>query len=221
MTIDPVNQQDRKLLRQDMLARRDQLTVEMRAEKGRALACRLEDFDCFNKARAILFFVSFRSEVDTFVLMDHALARGVQVTVPLTITATKELNVFAVTDLQKDLVPGYQGILEPDPDRCPPVDPAVLDLVVVPGSVFDRHGGRMGYGGGYYDRFLANRAPQATRLGLCFDLQVVNKVPMAAHDQYLDYLVTESDIVKTGQRRSFSGSDASSPNLYGKMNKRG
>lgn len=201
MDIHPQEKSRRVELRQEMLARRDSLPEPERREKSRALAARLGTFDCFRKARSILFFVSFRSEVDTLFIMRQALGHGVQVAAPLSVTKDKELKIFAIKDLDGDLVPGYQGILEPDPKRCPPLEPSVLDLVIVPGSVFDRHGGRMGYGGGYYDRFLAMRAPLATRVGICFDLQLVEEVPMAAHDQYLDYVVTESQIAGSGRLR--------------------
>ncbi|MBU0680483.1 MAG: 5-formyltetrahydrofolate cyclo-ligase [Proteobacteria bacterium] len=189
------------MLRQEILARRDSLPTLQRQEKNCALAARLGTLDCFNQARSILFFVSFRSEVDTLFLMRQALERGVQVSAPLTSATDKELKIYALKDLEIDLVPGYQGILEPNPRRCPQLDPGSLDVVIVPGSVFDLQGGRMGYGGGYYDRFLANRAPQATRVGICFDLQLVAEVPMAAHDQYLDYVVTESQIAQSGHLR--------------------
>ena len=192
----------RALLRQEILARRDRLPAQERREKSCALAARLETLACLNQARSILFFVSFRSEVETLFLMRQALAHGVQVAAPLTMSREKELRIFAITDLDVDLVQGYQGIWEPDPKRCLQLEPAALDLVIVPGSVFDLHGGRMGYGGGYYDRFLATRAPQATRVGICFELQLVAEVPMAAHDQYLDYVVTEAQITETGRRPS-------------------
>ena len=197
----PENQSGRSSLRQEMLARRDKLSDQERREKGLAMASRLQGLDCYAQARAILFFVSFRSEIDTLFLMDQALGRGVEVAVPLTVTSDKALKIFAITDLEADLVSGYQGILEPNQQHCRELSPSVLDIVVVPGSVFDRHGGRMGYGGGYYDRFLAKKAPQATRLGVCFDLQLVEKVPMAAHDQYLDYVITESQTIETGRVR--------------------
>lgn len=200
MDIHSQEKSSRDALRQEMLARRDQLPAQERQEKSRALAARLGGLPCYVKAETILFFVSFRSEIDTFLLIRQALAHGVRVAVPLIVAKDKELKIFAITNLDGDLVPGYKGILEPDPLRCPELDPATLDLVIVPGSVFDRLGGRMGYGGGYYDRFLANRSPQAVRVGICFDLQLVDKVPMAGHDQYLDYVVTESQIAVTGRR---------------------
>ncbi|MDR9500906.1 MAG: 5-formyltetrahydrofolate cyclo-ligase [Desulfurivibrionaceae bacterium] len=195
-------QKSRALWRREILARRDQMAAPQRQEKSLALAARLEALACFRQARTMLFYVSFRSEVETRSLMRQALARGITVAAPLTRTRDKELQVFAVTDLDHDLVPGYQGIREPDPHRCRLLEPAALDLVIVPGSLFDLHGGRMGYGGGYYDRFLARRAPQAIRVGLCFELQLVAEVPMAAHDQYLDYVVTEARVVETGRRLS-------------------
>jgi 5-formyltetrahydrofolate cyclo-ligase len=191
----------RAVLRREILARRDSLPELQRQEKSSALAARLGTLDCFNQARSILFFVSFRSEVDTLPLMRQALDRGVQVSAPLTIARDKELKIYALTELETDLVSGYQGIWEPNPECCLQLDTGSLDLVIVPGSVFDLQGGRMGYGGGYYDRLLANRVPQATRVGICFDLQLVEKVPMAAHDQYLDYVVTESQIAESGHLR--------------------
>lgn len=202
MDIHSREQKSRALWRREILARRDHLAAAQRQAKSLALAARLEALACFRQARTMLFYVSFRSEVDTRPLMRQALARGVTVAAPLTRTRDKELQVFAITDLDHDLVPGYQGIREPDPHRCGPLEPAALDLVIVPGSLFDLHGGRMGYGGGYYDRFLAKRAPQALRVGLCFELQLVAEVPMAAHDQYLDYVVTEAQVVETGRRLS-------------------
>ena len=191
----------RNLLRQEMLARRDKLTTPDHQEKSRLLAQHLQGLDCYQQARSILFFASFRSEVDTFSLMRQAMKNGVQVSVPLTLTKGRDLKVFVINDLEADLVSGYQGILEPNSKRCSLVDPATLDLVIVPGSVFDLQGGRMGYGGGYYDRFLAEKAPQATRVGICFDVQLVDQVPMAAHDQYLDYVITESQIARSGRLR--------------------
>lgn len=183
-------------LRRRVLGRRDRLSARERHLKSGALAARLMGLEPYARARSILFFASFRSEVDTFFLMEEVLAGGRQLALPLTVTREKQLRIYEVQDLEKDLVRGYQGIREPDPQCCQEIDPAVLDLVIVPGSVFDRQGGRMGYGGGYYDRFLANRAPQATRVGICFDLQLVTEVSMAPHDQYVDYVVTESQIAE-------------------------
>ncbi|MDH3921502.1 MAG: 5-formyltetrahydrofolate cyclo-ligase, partial [Desulfobulbaceae bacterium] len=100
-----------------------------------------------------------------------------------------------IKDPEQDLVPGYYNIPEPDPKKSLRLEPGEIDAAVIPGSVFDIHGGRLGYGGGYYDRFLLNDAPQAKRIGLAFELQVVDNVPLEPHDQPLDILITEERIV--------------------------
>lgn len=71
------------------------------------------------------------------------------------------------------------------------LEPASIDVVIIPGSVFDRQGGRLGYGGGYYDRFLAQAAPQALRVALAYELQLVDAIKLQPHDQLMDWLVTE------------------------------
>lgn len=184
----------RTTLRTKILAARDGLSVEERQLKSRFITDRLLALPEFAGARNIFAYVSFRSEVETLPLIAHCLQKGITVSVPLTLVKEHRLLAYAITEPNRDLAPGYCGILEPLP-TLPLVDPASIELVVMPGSVFDRRGGRLGYGGGYYDRFLQNAAPQALRIGLAFDLQVVEVAPLESHDQPLDYLVTESRII--------------------------
>ena len=179
-------------LRIEKLALRDVLSEDERQGKSRDMLRLLEMVSSYNQAVSILYFVQFRSEIMTTPLIQNCLDRGVLVSLPLTVIKPPSLLIYHVTDLSHDLQLGYCDIPEPDPLKCQEVDPAGLDMVIVPGSVFDRRGGRMGYGGGYYDRFLANRAPQAIRIGVCFELQMVEKIPLAPHDQLLDFIVTES-----------------------------
>lgn len=153
--------------------------------------CSLPDF---RDADVVFLYVSFRSEVETIPLIEHCLRMGKQVVVPL-VAEKSQLLPYRIVSKEHDLAPGAFGILEPVADRCQLVDPRTLQVVLVPGSVFDEHGGRFGYGGGYYDRFLVDMAPQARRIGLAFDLQVVGAIPLAPHDQQLDALVTESRVL--------------------------
>ena len=192
--------EERGALRKEILAARDRLPAGERAAKSRAIADRLRALPAFAEARKIFFYVNFRSEVETLPLLRECLARGKEVSVPLTLAAEHRLRAHALADPDRDLVPGYCRI--PEPARgLPVVDPASLDLVLVPGSVFDDQGGRLGYGGGYYDRFLSGEAPQALRIGLAFDLQVVARVPLAPHDQRLHALVTETRTIQMGGNR--------------------
>jgi len=190
--------EERTALRTNILATRNSLPAEERQRKSRVITERLLALPEFGASRSVFTYVSFRSEVETLSLIAHCLQKGVTVSVPLTLPAEHRLLAHAITDMNQDLGPGYCGIPEPR-TTLPLVDPASIEVVVVPGSVFDAKGGRLGYGGGYYDRFLHNAAPQALRIGLAFDLQVVAAVPLESHDQQLDYLITETRTIQIGR----------------------
>ena len=138
--------------------------------------------------------MNFRSEVETLGMIDQLISQGKRIAVPLTIVGGYRLIPFEIKDPARDLHPGYCSIPEPDPDRLKKVFPSEIDVVILPGSVFDEAGGRLGYGGGYYDRFLAKEAPNACRIGIAFEMQVVEKVPILPHDQIMHYLVTEDRV---------------------------
>ncbi len=190
--------EERTALRANILAARNRLPAEERQQKSRIITERLLALPEFSASRSVFAYVSFRSEVETLDLIAHCLKKGVAVSVPLTLVEEHRLLAHAITDPSRDLAPGYCGIPEPL-TTLPLVDPASIEVAVVPGSVFDTRGGRLGYGGGYYDRFLHNAAPQALRIGLAFDLQVVGAVPLESHDQQLDYLITETRTLRFGR----------------------
>jgi len=147
------------------------------------------------QAQTVFTYVNFRSEVETMPLMTTWLSEGKRVCVPLTIPEESRLDVYQLNDLDHDLHPGYCHIPEPDPARLPLVDPATIEIIVLPGSVFDVLGGRLGYGGGYYDRFISQQAPKAMRIGLAFEQQLTAQLPLLAHDQRLHALITEDRLL--------------------------
>lgn len=184
-----------KELRQQILAARDDLPAGEIAAKSAAITEQLFRLEIFRDCRSVMFYAGFRSEVQTVGAMARCLEQGVRLALPLTLLASRGLQPRAVSDLALDLRPGFCGIAEPDPSRTIAMDPGEIEAVIVPGSAFDLRGGRLGYGGGFYDRFLAREAPQALRIGLAFALQVVaGELPLAEHDQRLDYLVTEEQV---------------------------
>jgi len=93
------------------------------------------------------------------------------------------LVLSELRDLQQDLRPGAFGVWEPSPRTTRPVDPERLDLVLVPGLAFDRQGHRLGRGRGYFDRLLAAVPRNIPRVGLCFDFQLFDHLPLRPHDQ--------------------------------------
>ena len=187
---------DRQSLRKNILAARDALPNPERTAKSNAIARQIWQLDAFAHCRAPFIYVHFRSEVETSELINQCLARHKEVSVPLTLTKTKRLDPYHLTNPEQQLTHGYCNIPEPDPEKADLFDASRIDVVILPGSVFDAKGGRLGYGGGYYDRFLADQAPQALRIGIAYELQLVEAVPLLPHDQRLDYLVTDERIIK-------------------------
>jgi 5-formyltetrahydrofolate cyclo-ligase len=191
---------DAQQLRKTILNARDHLDPEDIAVKSEAIGQRLLALSETAAAVTVCIYVSFRSEVATLPLIDSLLARSKRVVVPLTRVKERRLDLVAIDNPADDLVPGYCGIPEPREALLPQrlVTPDDLDLIILPGSVFDQRGGRFGYGGGYYDRLLA-QVPDATRVALAFELQVVDRLPLADHDELLDRIVTEQRTI-TGNR---------------------
>ena len=161
---------------------------------GEALRARLFALPAFAAATTVLCFASFRSEIDTRPLLEWCLEHGIGVALPR-IMGPRHMEAFAVTDLENDLIPGRWDIPEPRPG-LPLVDPVTIDVVVVPGAAFDPWGGRIGYGGGFYDAFLARMRPDAWRIGIGFETQLVERVPREAHDLCVHLLVTEERVLK-------------------------
>ena len=194
---------DTHALRRAALARRDAMTQEERDARDAAIARRLLALPEIAQAQLICAYVNFRSEAATRPLIGHWLAAGVRVAAPITITRPRRLAIHELHAPEDDLRPGYCGIPEPDPARCPAVDPAAIDIVIVPGSVFDEQGGRLGYGGGYYDRFLAQEAPQALRVALAYETQIQEEpLPLAPHDQPMNYIISEKRAIHCPHPRS-------------------
>jgi len=185
----------RQHLRRKILAQRDRMGAQARQAKSLAVWKRLVELPCVGTARMICAFVSYRSEVETAPFLDWVLTSGKILILPRTDPDKKRLHLFRVKDLELSLRPGYCGILEPDPERSEADEGDQIDVVVVPGAVFDRTGGRLGYGGGFYDRLLAGPAARAQRLGVGFAEQVVEGVPLLPHDQRLDWLVTDRETI--------------------------
>ena len=147
-------------------------------------------------ARTVMCYVDVRDEVRTCRLLTTALAGGKRVVVPYCL-ADDRLALFRMESFDELEVRTF-GILEPTdawrdrPDRR--VESIELDLIVVPGIVFDRRGGRIGHGKGYYDRLLKQARPDATLVAIAFDCQLVDRVPMDSHDVAVDMIVTETTI---------------------------
>jgi 5-formyltetrahydrofolate cyclo-ligase len=191
MTLDP------QQLRKDTLKKRDALSTEKIEKDSKAICERICNLPEIKRYETIFAYVSFRSEVSTFKLIEALIASGKTVTVPITHVKAKRLDAIKISNVTSDLEPGYCGIPEPTKKLCETciIDPSEINAILLPGSVFDKRGGRFGYGGGFYDRFVS-KIPNGVRIGLAFDLQVVEQIPLQPHDELLDFVITETDCFK-------------------------
>lgn len=156
-------------------------------------------------AETVMYYIDVRSEVRTRHDLADALAGNKRIVVPYCVDGF--LHLFHLTDMN-ELAVGMYKILEPKEDlRTLPekrVDPSELDLVMVPGVAFDRRGGRMGHGKGYYDKLLEHVRPDAPLVALAFECQLFPEIPVADHDVFMDKIVTEKDVY-TGRGRGHDG----------------
>ena len=151
-------------------------------------------------AETIMFYLDVRSEVRTRPFLPAARRDGKRVVIPYCVGGRLEL--FRMESLD-ELSPSSFGILEPTSEWQARADrkasPAELDLIVIPGVAFDRHGGRLGHGGGYYDKLLRQIPKHTPLVALAFQCQLIPQVPMLSHDVYVDKVITETDVYRREQ----------------------
>lgn len=184
-------------LRKNVLKARGALLPVEVAEKSARVAERLLGMEEYRKASTIMAYLDFRNEVQTGGLLERAMAAGKRMAVPVTDIANRRLTPALLKHFPGDLQPGAWGILEPKPECMRPLEPEELDLVIVPGVAFDVDGNRLGYGGGFYDRFLLRTRPDTVYLALAFELQVRPEVYPGSHDIPVHYLLTEDRLIRT------------------------
>ncbi len=184
-------------IRKKVLKARLALSTEEVDEKSVNILKRLLSLEEYRRAAVLMTYVDFRNEVRTGDLIRESLAQGKRVAVPFTDPQDRRLIPSLLLNFPEDLAPGTWGILEPAPGCLRPVKPAEIDLVVVPGVAFDEKGNRLGYGGGYYDRFLPQTRPDCFYVAPAFELQIRPELTPDPYDCPVHCLVTEKRVIYT------------------------
>lgn len=164
--------------------------IENRASQNLAIRERLwRDFPLQSKQR-LLVYVSVRDEVETNAILDDALRQLGEVVVPYCLPG-HQLGLFALRETD-ELRTGVYGIKEPAIElrKARSVEPQSLSQAILPGVAFDICGNRLGYGKGYFDRFLSRLKPDCLRIGLAFECQIVSEIPNEPHDLSVQRIVT-------------------------------
>ena len=180
--------QQKNILRLRLRQKLMRLTRSERERKSRRILEKLMKGKSFQNAHRIFTYVSLPLEVQTLSLIQEMFVQRKRVFVPAVHPKKKEISLFEIWDLKKDLKKGRFGILEPVRKR--PAKVETVDLFIIPGIGFERKGTRLGRGEGYFDRFL-KRVKKAPKIGLAFREQIVKKIPSAAHDVPVDQVITD------------------------------
>jgi len=185
-------------LRRTLLARRAGLSPEEVLRASDVVAGQVETLPEWHTAREVLVYMAFGGEIGTERLVRGLLDRGARVLAPrCRPSEAGVLDVACVTCLSQ-LSPGAYGILEPDPASCPALSLVSPDVALIPAVAFDRQGGRLGFGQGYYDRLLAGPGFEHTRLiGLAHGFQLVDRLPLDPWDRPVHAVVTDAGIIRT------------------------
>jgi len=180
--------EQKRTLRREMLERRRVFSPEERRRASEIVRTRTAELPEVQAAKTVMLYASTPEEVDLFPLIEVLLRTGKRVALPY-IVGKGHMEARLLLTVE-ELVAGAYGILTPDPARREIISPEEIDVVIVPGAAFAEDGGRLGLGGGYYDRFLP-RTAGALRLVLAYDFQVIPEIPMAPYDAYVDRILTE------------------------------
>jgi 5-formyltetrahydrofolate cyclo-ligase len=165
------------------------------ALKAKAIEDRLFEFANFLESRIALLYTPALNEVGTMDIIKRSFAYSKIIVLPAFNPETYQMTLMKIDDLDKDLIEGARGNLEPNPERCKVVPIDCLDIAIIPGIALDEKGGRIGSGQGYYDRLIPDLPITTRKVGLVFEDQILPLVPQESHDKHVDIIVTEERII--------------------------
>lgn len=172
-------------IRKTMIEKRDALNSDLRNKFSEKIKNKILSNIFYKEAKSIFCFIGFGSEVNTIGIIEEALKDRKKVYVPR--VRNKEMKVIQIDSLD-NLKPGVFGILEPEDGEEVKVD---CDLILMPGVAFTKEGKRLGYGGGYYDKYLAQYNSNTLKIAIAYSIQVIDFIPTESYDKIVDHIVTE------------------------------
>jgi len=219
----------KQTLRKRTLALREQLSLDQRAVHSAAITNRLLQLPQYQQAKAVLGYMNFGAEFASELWVQRVLADGKKLALPRVNRRTMQLDLYWVDDIENQLAAGMWGIREPIVDRCERVSTIFeVEFALLPGVAFTRDGGRLGYGGGFYDKLLMkqlatrlgeqttlakslvmaqledeNQASRPSLVAAAFSMQVVPNVPLETTDVKVEWLVTEHETIHCADAKSY------------------
>jgi len=187
----------KKFLRKEVAFLRKKENREGVKDKSIEITKKIISLEPFINAKSIMCYMDFKNEVMTQYIIQHCFNKGKRVILPCVdkIDGVKMIVPYEIMNVQRDVISGTFGVLEPKKDVAKIFKPEEIDLVIVPGVAFDIHKNRIGFGAGFYDRFLQSLNPECLKVGIAFEFQIFDTVPVEEHDIALDFVITEERII--------------------------
>ncbi|MGL4109416.1 5-formyltetrahydrofolate cyclo-ligase [Clostridium sp. LP20] len=180
---------DKQSIRKAIISKRDSIDTKSKMAMDSRIKDKLKESIFYKNSRNIFIYIGFGSEIDTAKYIEEFLLEGKEIFVPRTDMKNKVMEAVKINSLM-ELTESSYGILEPDIE-VEAINKNDIDLVILPGVAFDKSGGRIGYGGGYYDKYLEGMNSDIVKLAITYDFQVLDEVPFEEHDIKADYIITE------------------------------
>lgn len=188
---------EKQEIRKKVLQMRKELSEDYRIWADDKIYKRLTSLESYQQAKLLFSYVSYKSEADTKKILQKALNEGKTVAVPKVMDGNGIMEFYEIQSLQ-ELKKGYQGIEEPDIENKKPVIPEKMQeaaLMIMPGAAFDGKCNRIGYGGGFYDRYLNKHSKIIKTIAICYEKQLVNNIPAEELDVKPDMIITEQRMI--------------------------
>ncbi len=190
---------EKKRLRDTIIATRGAMSLDARLAASAIIIDRVSALPQYSRAKVVLAYMGFGSEIATAALFARILADGKVAVLPRVDRATQSLALHSALSVA-DLEMSKWGIAEPRAD-APRISMREIEFVLIPGVAFDRNGNRLGYGRGYYDKLLVTADPALVRVAAAFACQIVARVPTDARDQKVATIITETEIIHPKNER--------------------
>lgn len=176
-----------------MIRRRNELTSKEVTDLSRKIEENLFSCEEFLSRQRILFYLSFGKEVSTDAMIEHSLMLQKKVYVPRIVKNAKKMEICEIESLKAGLKLNEFGIREPSGGNIRIVSPEEIDAVVTPGLAFDCSGGRIGFGGGYYDKLFEGLPENSLRVGIAYSFQILDSLHQESWDKKVQKVITEKD----------------------------
>jgi len=186
-------------IRKVISKRRKRMSEKEVRDKSHIIIKKLMETDEFKKAENLMVYLSFANEVFTFDLIEKSMKMGKKVIVPYTIKDTYKIIPTLLKNIEEDLEISSYGYMEPKKDKIQPILEENIDLTVVPGLAFDKKMNRIGFGKGYYDRYLAKTRQESKNIAIAYEYQVLEAIPTDDFDVKMDFIITEESTYKNAE----------------------